>query len=241
MKKIIQTITVAASIVILVACGGGGGGGDTAGSGTTGGGDTVISGETIDCIPRGSFTVNGETFFEAGSSYVLPIFNFDSTKTFCPEGPSGCLIGSSNDGYTLLPDGGVMINEPTTTQAVNNYINMRHENVQPSFLITADTTENKHFGSLCGGNHLAESIDNYMTAVQSFLNDSVTNARSLNAIFPVDSASVATLLRTYKTQDANFVSTYYGAWKYGTVSVGFINDAKTRVNSAYDAAITNLR
>lgn len=195
MQKIIQSITVAASIVILVACGGGGGGGDTAGSGGTTGGGTTGGGTT------GGGTTGGGT---TGGGSSTPV--------------------------------------QTNTQAVLNYINTRHASVQPSFLSTAQPTAQKHaaLGSLQGGNHLAESINNYMSAVQSFLNDSVTNARSLNALLPVDSASVAALLRTYKTQDANYVTTYYSNWCCGTVSAGVINDAKARVNTAYDAAIANL-
>ena len=195
MKKIIQSITVAASIVILVACGGGGGGGDTAGSGgTTGGGTT------------GGGTTGG-----------------------------GTTGGGTTGGGSTAPQ--------TNTQAVLNYINTRHASVQSSFLSTAVPTAQKHaaLGSVNGGNHLAESINNYMSAVQSFLNDSVTNARSLNALLPVDSASVATLLRTYKIQDANYVSTYYGVWPYGrSLNTAGINDIKARVNTAYDAAIANL-
>ena len=152
----------------------------------------------------------------------------------------GTTGGGTTSGGTT--GGGSSTPVQTNTQAVLNYINTRHASVQPSFLSTAQSTAQKHaaLGSLRGGNHLAESIDNYMSAVQSFLNDSVTNARSLNALLPVDSASVATLLRTYKTQDANYVTTYYSNWAFGTVSAGVINDAKARVNSAYDAAIANL-
>jgi hypothetical protein len=152
----------------------------------------------------------------------------------------GTTSGGTTGGGTT--GGGSSTPVQTNTQAVLNYINTRHASVQPSFLSTAQPTAQKHaaLGSLQGGNHLAESINNYMSAVQSFLNDSVTNARSLNALLPVDSASVATLLRTYKTQDANYVTTYYSNWAFGTVSAGVINDAKARVNNAYDAAIANL-
>ena len=153
---------------------------------------------------------------------------------------SGTTGGGTTGGGTT--GGGSSTPVQTNTQAVLNYTNTRHASVQPSFLSTAEPTAQKYaaLGSLRGGNHLAESINNYMSAVQSFLNDSVTNARSLNALLPVDSASVATLLQTYKTQDANYVATYYGGWAFGTVSAGVINDAKARVNSAYDAAIANL-
>ncbi len=217
MKKTTKFALLTMVIALLAACGGGGSdapaNGGTTGGGTTGGGTT--GGGTTGGGTTGGGTTGGGTT------------------------GGGTTGGGTTGGGTT---GGGTAPAQTNTQAVLNYINTRHTSVQPSFLSTAEPTAQKHaaLGSLRGGNHLAESINNYMSAVQSFLNDSVTNARSLNALLPVDSTSVATLLRTYKTQDANYVSTYYGAWAFGTVSAGVTNDAKARVNAAYDAAIANL-
>jgi hypothetical protein len=149
--------------------------------------------------------------------------------------------GGASDGATS-GGGGTSAAAPSNTQAALNYATTRYATVQTSFLSAAESTAAKHaaLGSLRGGNHLAESMDNYLAAVQSFLNDSITTARTLNAVFPVDSASVASLLRTFETQDANFIISYYGSWPFGTVSLVAINAARDRVNSAYSAAIANL-
>lgn len=154
----------------------------------------------------------------------------------------GTTGGGTTGGGTT---GGGSTAPQTNTQAVLNYINTRHATVQSSFL-TAENTLSASLSSqglYRSGAHYSQSADNYVATVQSFLNDSVTNARSLNALLPVDSASVATLLRTYKTQDANYVTTYYSGVNWGLSGTSLnsvINDFKTRVNSAYDAAIANL-
>ena len=86
---------------------------------------------------------------------------------------------------------------------------------------------------------------NFEAAVQSFLNDSLTSARAHNAVLPIDSASVASLLRTYKTQDTEYAVAYYYralglqgmplATAYPTAQY-----LASFVNQKYDAAIASL-
>ncbi len=133
----------------------------------------------------------------------------------------------------------------TNTAAVSNYITTRHTSLQPSF-ITAENTLSATLsaqGSFRSGAHYSRSADNYVAAVQSFLSDSVANAKSMSALLPVDSSSIASLLRTYESKDTNYVSTYYGGVNWGLSGSGLssvINDIKARVNTAYDVAIASL-
>lgn len=163
-------------------------------------------------------------------------------------GDSGTSGGSTSGGSTSggsTSGGGSSTPTQTNTQAVLNYINTRHATVQSTFL-TAENALSATLsaqGQYSSGAHYSRSADNYLATIQSFLNDSVTNARSLNALLPVDSASVAALLRTYKTQDANYVTTYYSGVNWGLSGsslTSVINDIKVRVNTAYDSAIANL-
>jgi hypothetical protein len=150
--------------------------------------------------------------------------------------------GTTNGGTT---SGGSSTPVLTNTQAVLNYIDTRHASVRPSFLTAEEALSSSlsASGGLMSGAHYSRSADNYIATIQSFLNDSVTNARSLNTILPVDSTIVATRLRTYKAQDADYVTTYYSGVNWGLSGSGLtsvINDFKTRVNNTYDTAIANL-
>ena len=161
---------------------------------------------------------------------------------------SACGGGGGSGSDTSAPVATAPVVTPpvmTNTQNVLNYITTRHASIQPSFLAAEDTLGRTLAaqGLYSSGTHYSRSFDSYVATVQSFLSDSVTNARSLNTILPVDSASVATLLRNYKIQDANYVTTYYSGVNWGlsgTSLSSVINDTKNRVNSAYDAAIANL-
>ena len=86
---------------------------------------------------------------------------------------------------------------------------------------------------------------NYEAAIQSFLNDSITSAREHNAVLPIDSASVASLLRTYKTQDTDYAVAYYykGFLLQGLPAALAYPRAQylaSLVNQKYDAAIASL-
>ena len=127
--------------------------------------------------------------------------------------------------------GGTPLTVESNNQSLLNYINALHTSVEPTF-IEAEKT-----GSLL---HI-----NYEAAVQSFLNDSITSARAHNAVLPIDSASVASLLRTYKTQDFDYAVAYYYralglqgmplATAYPTAQY-----LASLVNQKYDAAIASL-
>jgi hypothetical protein len=129
--------------------------------------------------------------------------------------------------------GGTPLTVESNNQAVLDYINTRHTSVEPTF-IAAEKVSTSFQPQI-----------NYEAAVQSFLDDSITNARTHNAVLPIDSASVASLLRTYKTQDADYAIGYYykalllqgmpAATAYPTAQ--FLAVA---VNDAYNRAIRSL-
>jgi hypothetical protein len=127
--------------------------------------------------------------------------------------------------------GGTPLTVEANNQAVLDYINARHTSVEPTF-IEAEKT-----GSLL---HI-----NYEAAVQSFLDDSITSAREHNAVLPIDSASVASLLRTYKTQDTAYAADYYynALVLQGMPRLTANTTAQylaSRLNLVYDAAIASL-
>ena len=93
--------------------------------------------------------------------------------------------------------GGTPLTVESNNQAVLDYINTRHTSVEPTF-IAAEKVSTSFQPQI-----------NYEAAVQSFLDDSITNARTHNAVLAIDSASVASLLLTYKTQDADYAIGYY--------------------------------
>ena len=129
--------------------------------------------------------------------------------------------------------GGTPLTVESNNQSLLNYINARHTSVEPTF-IEAEKVSTP----------LPPQI-NYEAAVQSFLNDSLTSARAHNAVLPIDSASVASLLRTYKTQDFDYAVAYYYralglqgmplATAYPTAQY-----LASLVNQKYDAAIASL-
>jgi hypothetical protein len=127
--------------------------------------------------------------------------------------------------------GGTPPTVESNNQAVLDYINTRHTSVEPTFIAGDVSTSGMR--------------QNYEAAVQSFLNDSLTTARAHNEILPIDSASVASLLRTYKTQDFAYAMSYYykalvlsgmpAATAYPTAQY-----LASAVNQAYDLAIASL-
>lgn len=128
--------------------------------------------------------------------------------------------------------GGTPLTVEANNQAVLDYINARHTSVEPTFIAGDVSTSGMR--------------QNYEAVVQSFLDDSITNARAHNAVLPIDSASVASLLRTYKAQDTNYAVAYY----YKALVVVAAMPAATAyptaqywasfVNQNYDAAIASL-
>jgi hypothetical protein len=129
--------------------------------------------------------------------------------------------------------GGTPLTIESNNQAVLDYINTRHTSVEPTF-IAAEKVSTSFQPQI-----------NYEAAVQSFLDDSITNARTHNAVLAIDSASVASLLLTYKTQDADYAIGYYykalllqgmpPATAYPTAQY-----LASRVNLVYDSAIASL-
>jgi hypothetical protein len=129
--------------------------------------------------------------------------------------------------------GGTPLTVESNNQSLLNYINALHTSVEPTF-IAAENTSTRVPPQL-----------NFEAAVQSFLNDSLTSARAHNAVLPIDSASVASLLRTYKTQDTDYAVAYYYralglqgmplATAYPTAQY-----LASFVNQKYDAAIASL-
>ena len=155
----------------------------------------------------------------------------------------GTTGGGTTGGGT---SGGGTTPAQTNTAIVLNYIDVRRSSVQSAFMDGEKVIDRSlaASGGYMSGAHYSRSADNYVATIQSFLNDSITYSRSMNALLPVDSASVAALLRTYKTQDANYVTTYYSSVNWGLAGspslTSVINDIKVRVNTVYDAAISNL-
>ena len=129
--------------------------------------------------------------------------------------------------------GGTPLTVESNNQSLLNYINALHTSVEPTFIAAEKVST-----------PLPPQI-NYEAAIQSFLNDSITSARAHNAVLPIDSASVASLLRTYKTQDTDYaVAYYYRALglqgmplptAYATAQY-----LASRVNLVYDSAIASL-
>ena len=129
--------------------------------------------------------------------------------------------------------GGTPLTVEANNQAVLDYINARHTSVEPTFIAAENL------------NTTVRPNVNYEPVVQSFLDDSITNARAHNAVLPIDSASVASLLRTYKEQDNTYAVAYYyralvlqgmpAATAYPTAQY-----LASFVNQKYDAAIRSL-
>ena len=129
--------------------------------------------------------------------------------------------------------GGTPLTVESNNQSLLNYINALHTSVEPAFIAAEKVSTT-----------LQPQI-NYEAAIQSFLNDSLTSARAHNAVLPIDSASVASLLQTYKTQDTDYAIGYYykalllqgmpAATAYPTAQY-----LASRVNLVYDRAIASL-
>ena len=254
-----RIVIAAVAAALLTACGGGGGGTAASNSNTP-------TTPTAPTTPSASYTISGTVVSPSGTpiqGVQISLSGAETGTTISNSNGAFSFTGASNGNYTLAASAAGMTFTPSTqsisvagaassgvnfsrtyasTPQIVNYIDTRHSSVQTAFLATAEPTAQKHaaLGSLRGGNHVAESINNYLSTVQSFLNDCIANASALNVTLPVDSEKIAALLRTYQAQDVNYVATYYGNWAFGTLSASVISDAKARVDSAYDAAIANL-
>ena len=142
-----------------------------------------------------------------------------------------CILVAASAVMLVSCGGGTPLTVESNNQAVLDYINSRHTSVEPTFIAAEKISYSPQI--------------NYEAAVQSFLNDSITSAREHNAVLPIDSASVASLLRTYKTQDTAYALSYYykalvlqgmpAATAYPTAQY-----LASRVNLVYDSAIASL-
>jgi hypothetical protein len=142
-----------------------------------------------------------------------------------------CILAAVSAVALVSCGGGTAPTVESNNQSLLNYINTRHTSVEPTFIATQNISNSPQI--------------NYEAAVQSFLDDSITNARTHNAVLPIDSASVASLLRTYKTQDfAYAISYYYNALvRAGMPAATAYPTAQylaSFVNQKYDAAIASL-
>lgn len=127
--------------------------------------------------------------------------------------------------------GGTPLTVESNNQSLLNYINARHTSVEPTFIEAEKISKLLHI--------------NYEAAVQSFLNDSLTSARAHNAVLPIDSASIASLLRTYKTQDTAYAADYYYKAFLLQGMPAFTSYPTAQylasfVNQKYDSAIASL-
>jgi hypothetical protein len=142
-----------------------------------------------------------------------------------------CVLAAAFSLMLVSCGGGNTPTVESNNQALLDYINTRHTSVEPTFIAAEKISNSPQI--------------NYEAVIKSFLNDSLTTARTHNAILPIDSASVEALLRTYKLQDFNYAIAYYykalvlagmpAATAYPTAQ--FLASA---VNQAYDLAIASL-
>ena len=144
-----------------------------------------------------------------------------------------CILAAVSAVMLVSCGGGTPPTVESNNQSLLNYINTRHTSVEPTFIAAENISTSQR------------PQINYEAAVQSFLDDSLTSARAHNEILPIDSASVASLLRTYKTQDfAYAISYYYNALvRAGMPAATAYPTAQylaSFVNQKYDAAIASL-
>jgi hypothetical protein len=135
---------------------------------------------------------------------------------------------------------------PSQTQALSSYISAQHNSARNSFQ-TAEASLSSTLsaqGKYRSGEHYSRSADSYVNLVQNFLNSAVAQTLSVNAQQPVDLLSILNLLRSYQNDDINYAISYYNSVNWGLSGAslaGFINETKTKINSAYDSATASLR